>query len=79
MDGGFIGAGIGAESKQLSNTGLHQFIEVADASGAVKIFDNAHPEGILKSDYLKSVVGSNATDGFLEGAKLYEKYAKQIP
>jgi RHS repeat-associated protein len=76
MNSGVIGAGIGAESKQLSSTGLHQFIEVSDASGAVKIFDNAHPEGILKSDYLKSISGSNTTDGVMDGAKLYEKYAK---
>lgn len=77
MGSGVIGAGIGAESKQLSNTGLHQFIEVTDKSGAAKIFDNAHPDGILKSDYLKSISGSNATDGVMEGAKLYEKYAKE--
>jgi hypothetical protein len=78
MRKGVIGAGVGAESKQLSETGLHQFIEVTDASGAVKIFDNAHPEGVLKSDYLKTIAGSNATDGFMEGAQMYEKYAKEV-
>lgn len=77
MGNGVIGAGIGAESKQLSNTGLHQFIEVTDKSGVAKIFDNAHPDGILKSDYLKSISGSNATNGVMDGAKLYEKYAKE--
>lgn len=77
MKGGWIGVGVGAESKQLSETGLHQFVEVTDKSGAVKIFDNAHPEGILKSDYLKSVAGDNGKE-VMEGQKLYEKYAKEI-
>ncbi len=77
MKGGWIGVGVGAESKQLSETGLHQFVEVTDKSGAVKIFDNAHPDGILKSDYLKSVAGDNGKQ-IMEGQKLYEKYAKEI-
>jgi RHS repeat-associated protein len=77
MGEGLIGAGLGAESKQLSNNGLHQFIEVTDKSGAVKIFDNAHPEGIMKADYLKTLAGSNKNDGFMEGKDLYDKYAKQ--
>lgn len=50
---------------------------MTEKSGAVKIFDNAHPEGILKSDYLKTISGSNATDGVMDGTKLYEKYAKE--
>ena len=78
MGNGFIGAGIGAESKQLSSTGLHQFIEVTDKSGVAKIFDNAHPEGILKNDYLKSISGSNSTNGVMDGNKLYEKFAKEV-
>jgi len=78
MGKGVIGAGIGAESKQLSTTGLHQFVEVTDQSGAVKIFDNAHAEGILKADYLKSISASNSVDGVMDGAKVYEKYAKKV-
>lgn len=78
MGNGWIGIGTGQQSKRLSETGLHQFIEVADKSGTVKIFDNAHPDGILKSEYLKTIAGSNATDSYMDGAKLYEKYAKQL-
>ncbi|MCB9059862.1 MAG: hypothetical protein H6627_14950 [Calditrichae bacterium] len=77
MERGWIGAGVGADAKQLSSNGLHQFIEVSDKSGAVKIFDNAHPEGILKNDFLKSIAGDNGKE-LMDGQKLYEKYAKKI-
>jgi len=68
---------IGTTTEQLSNTGVHQYVEVI-LDGKTLIFDNLHPEGILKDDYLKEIAGASAKDGFLEGAELLNKFTKEV-
>ncbi len=66
---------IGTAEKQLANNGMHQFVEVAK-DGKSLIFDNMHPEGMLKSDYMKEIAG-HAKDGtMISGEKLVSEAVK---
>lgn len=67
---------IGTANLQIATTGKHQFVEVT-SEGVTKIFDNAHPDGILKTDYEKILAGSNANKGIISGSDLL-KDAKKI-
>jgi len=43
----------------------------------VKIFDNFHPDGILKSDYIKEIAGFTSEGKIIEGEQLL-KAAKEV-
>jgi RHS repeat-associated protein len=68
---------IGSFTEQLSETGLHQYIEVVK-DGETMIFDNMHPDGILKTEYLKSIAGQSRNEGFLDGVDLILNFVTEI-
>ncbi|MDR6340041.1 RHS repeat-associated protein [Filimonas zeae] len=47
---------IGFPRQSLSDNGLHRYIEVT-VGEEVRIYDNFHPNGILKADYMRDVEG----------------------
>ncbi len=69
---------IGTTTQQLSNNGMHQFVE-AVIGGKTKIFDNLHPNGMLKEEYMKEIEGFSRTEGVISGKDLLEKYTTEIP
>ena len=55
---------------------MHQFIE-ATIGKEVKIFDNIHPKGMLKADYIKEIGGSiPSTHQCVSGEELLNKFTK---
>ncbi|WP_426584254.1 RHS repeat-associated core domain-containing protein [Mucilaginibacter sp. R-33] len=72
---------IGTAEKQLADNGMHQFIEVTK-DGKTVIFDNLHPQGIAKEEYVKSIEGAvinkNGTVTVIPGSKLLENYTKKV-
>lgn len=67
---------IGTAENQLANNGLHQYVEVT-LGNQVKIFDNFHPEGILKEDFVKNIAGHTKEGKIIQGNELI-KNAKEI-
>ena len=61
----------------LATNGLHQFIEKT-VEGKAYIFDNMHPEGILKNDYIKGLGGYNRKTGQIYSGEQIMKNAKKI-
>ncbi|MGN6419487.1 MAG: RHS repeat-associated core domain-containing protein [Pseudobacter sp.] len=66
---------IGTSKVQLANNGMHRFVE-AKIGNEIMIFDNYHPQGISKQDYLKEI-GGYINGRVIEGADLL-KNAKKI-
>lgn len=69
---------IGTLEKKLSDNGMHQFVEVTK-DGKSYIFDNLHPQGVVKEDYVKSLEGlmKNGTEP-IKGEDLIKTYSKEI-
>jgi RHS repeat-associated protein len=68
---------IGTAEQQFSNNGMHQFVEVVK-DGKSWIFDNLHPDGVLKSDYVKALAAHTADNKVIEGEKLLEQFTKEV-
>jgi RHS repeat-associated protein len=67
---------LGTFDKRLSETGLHQFVEVTK-DGVTHIFDNMHPEGVLKEDFVKALGG--VKDGInITGEKIMTLFTKEV-
>ena len=71
---------IGTAEQQLSNNGFHQFVEVTKDGKSV-IFDNLHPKGVLKEDYIQSL-GAVKREGDkvvqLSGENVFKEYTKKV-
>ncbi|WP_290707218.1 papain fold toxin domain-containing protein [Flavihumibacter sp. CACIAM 22H1] len=66
---------IGTPTKQLADNGMHRYVEVS-IGNEVRIYDNFHPDGILKNDYIKEI-GGIINGRIIEGEELI-KSAKLI-
>lgn len=56
---------------------MHRIIEVIK-EGKSTIYDNFHPNGIPRSDYMKSIEGFSRKKGIINGQQLLEKYSSII-
>lgn len=64
-------------TQQLSNNGMHRIVEVIK-NGESMIYDNFHPNGILKSEYIKNIEGFSREKGLLSGKQLFEDFTTTI-
>jgi RHS repeat-associated protein len=69
---------IGTAQDQLATTGKHQYIEVTEKGGKSMIFDNLHPEGIAKDEFVEKIGGFSSKAGNVEGKEMIEKFSKPV-
>jgi RHS repeat-associated protein len=79
-DGAPTGAYIATTSQGVSTSGMHRFVQVTTKDGVEMVFDNMHPGGMLKSEYIKEIATRvERTHRIISGKEIFEKMVKEIP